>query len=326
MLTENPTQITVAAHALRRKLMESLQGLGYETSPAQGALDEFLIEERLSGSGVGLKYFTSFCQSVESNFRYPPTVKVAGATTCIDAGGGLAHIPFCGALPGFVEQVREHGIGLLGIKNDVTFIRAGYPAYCLAMHDLIALSFIYVNHPVCSPVGVGTPILGTNPIAFCCPTDNKPLLYDISTSAVSGKTFKQLRDRGVPIQKEIGVDRQGNPIHSLNDIVSLLPIDGNRGLGMMLMVELLAGSLLGYEMSNKTKVDDFGVLILAIDPSFLGSKQRFKQRNTALLERLNQLSEGKVHIPGSNYPTVDDLENSYSIPLDLWETLSTSKS
>ncbi|NES83568.1 MAG: Ldh family oxidoreductase [Moorea sp. SIO2B7] len=120
----------------------------------------------------------------------------------------------------------------------MTFIRAGYPAYCLAMQDLIALSCIFINHPVCAPVGIGKPMLGKNPIAFCCPTEDKRLLYDISTSTVRGKNFKKLRSQGAQLQKEIGVDEQGNPTNILSNVTGLLPIDGNRGLGMMLIVEL----------------------------------------------------------------------------------------
>ena len=323
-MTENPQpeSITVSADTLRMELMASLQVLGYQTAQMQGALDEFLIEERLGGSGAGLAYFTSFRKSVASNFRYPPSVDFSSATARIDAGGGLAHIPFFSALPAFVERVRENGVGVLSIRNNVTFIRAGYPAYCLAERGAIALSFIFVNHRVCSPTGIGQPMLGTNPMAFCCPTEDKPFLYDISTSSVSGKNFKKLRGRGMELPKQIGVDRQGNPTNLVDDIASLLPMDGDRGLGMMLMVELLAGSLLGYEVGyKKTQADDFGVFVLAIDPSFFGSSQVFKQKNTELLQSLIESSEGKVHIPGSNYPTLDSLEGSYVIPLDLWENL-----
>ncbi|GFH27677.1 uncharacterized protein HaLaN_26040, partial [Haematococcus lacustris] len=59
---------------------------------------------------------------------------------------------------------------------------------------------------------------------------------------------------------------------------------GTKGSGLGIMVELLAGPLVGAAVSDKLQEANWGNLVVAVDPALLGDPQVIKQRVRAVLD------------------------------------------
>lgn len=73
-----------------------------------------------------------------------------------------------------------------------------------------------------------------------------------------------------------------------------------KGSHLALVVELLAGPLVGAAIADKLEARNWGNLLLAIDPGLLGDAGAFKQQAAALLRRVQEARP----LPGSGGPTL----------------------
>lgn len=196
------------------------------------------------------------------------------------------------------------GVCIVGIKNNTSFLKAGYLVKRLVDLGYIGISFMYVDVPFSSPTKIRKPLFGTNPIAIGIPCGQFRLLYDSSTTAISGGKKKQMEEASIyKLQESIGLNNEGKLTNILSETMSVLPLGGDKGFGLLLAMEMLAGSLLGYQIQNKNGKyhADNGILTIAIDPKKFGNAGMFEQRNERLLSLLKKESKGKLHIPGDDY-------------------------
>jgi LDH2 family malate/lactate/ureidoglycolate dehydrogenase len=113
---------------------------------------------------------------------------------------------------------------------------------------------------------------------------------------------KRRRDPALPYA--IGLDADGNTTGEPEQVAFAMPMGGERGLGLTLAVQLIAGAMLGFEevAALEQYAADNGILLIAIDPSYFGDADVFTSR----VERwLNELVSGSasslVHVPGQKY-------------------------
>jgi LDH2 family malate/lactate/ureidoglycolate dehydrogenase len=128
-----------------------------------------------------------------------------------------------------------------------------------------------------APAGGVKPLFGTNPMAFAWPRHNQlPLVFDQSSSASArGEIQLRLRDgKSLPEGWAIGPDGEPTTDPGLALAGAQLPFGGFKGSNIAMMVELLAGPLLGdalsFEAGERDKANTGapcgGELIIAIDP------------------------------------------------------------
>ena len=134
--------------------------------------------------------------------------------------------------------------------------------------------------PLVAPAGAKKALFGTNPISFAWPRPGKtPVVYDMATSAMAmGDVMVAARD-GKKVPLGTGINKEGKETTNPKEIEKgsggvLLPFAGYKGSAIALMVELLAGALVGetfsYETAEKDNKDggppSGGQFILAISP------------------------------------------------------------
>jgi delta1-piperideine-2-carboxylate reductase len=158
-----------------------------------------------------------------------------------------------------------------------------------------------------APAGGTKPFFGTNPMAFGFPRDGQPpLVFDMASAAMArGDVMIHARD-GKPVPEGAGIDEHGNPTTDPNEVLkgAQLPFGGYKGSAIALMVELLAGGLIGdlfsYEAGEKNVVDGGpppgGELILAFDPSRFGEGDGWKTHVEDFFTELK--SQGDIRLPG----------------------------
>ena len=129
-----------------------------------------------------------------------------------------------------------------------------------------------------APAGAKKALFGTNPISFAWPRPGKtPVVYDMATAAMAmGEVMVAARD-GHKVPLGTGLNKDGKETTDPKEITKggvLLPFAGYKGSAIAMMVELLAGALVGETFSYETAANDNndggppsgGEFILAISP------------------------------------------------------------
>jgi LDH2 family malate/lactate/ureidoglycolate dehydrogenase len=226
----------------------------------------------------------------------------------IDAGANPAPLAAQVATDVAIAKAKEHGFGLVGVRN--TFSSNGAQAYYVEKIADAGLIGIVCSRSPASTAGFGSidPIFGTNPIGFGFPTANESLVFDTATSAMTFYGLILAKARGESIPENMAIDSEGNPTvdpaAAMNG--ALLPFDRSyKGSGFGLVVEMLAGPLVnGAWIDNKTFKEEWGSLVIAIDPELLVDREEFRKNASNLIgavksSRVKQGSDG-IRLPGEH--------------------------
>ncbi|WP_196259799.1 Ldh family oxidoreductase [Pelagibacterium limicola] len=248
----------------------------------------------------------------------------------VDAKRGFSLLALDAGLPLLVEKARASGIAALAIQNCFHFSALWPEVERLAEHGLVGLA-MNPSHAWVAPAGGTTPILGTNPFAFAWPRkDGPPFAFDFATSAMARGDIELHRREGKPLPPGTGIDARGNPTTDPLAVLdgAMLPFGGHKGSALSLMIELLAGPLIGDLTSLESMQYDEGAeaaplhgqLLIAIDPARFtgGDSASHLARAEALLDatagqgarlpgqrrheaRARTLAAGHVSIPRKLY-------------------------
>jgi len=161
--------------------------------------------------------------------------------------------------------------------------------------------------PSVIPAGGKKALYGTNPIAFGWPRLGKPpMIFDMATSVMArGEVGVAARD-GHPIPEGVGVDADGNPTNDPNEILkgALLAFGGYKGSSISMMVELLAGAMIGesfsYEAALRDKPDggppQGGEFVFAINPTLVRGDDRWDEHAEGFFNKIYE--QDGTRLPG----------------------------
>lgn len=230
----------------------------------------------------------------------------------IDAGANPAPLVTQIATKVAIEKATENGFGLVGIRN--TFSSNCAQAYYAEMIANAGLIGIVLSRSPAAVTGFGSidPILGTNPIGFGIPTSREPLVFDTATSAMTYYGLILAKARGEVIPENMAIDSEGNPTTDPAAAMNgaLLSFDRTyKGSGFGLIVETLAGPLVnGAWVDNKTFKEEWGSLVIAIDPELLVDREEFKKNASDLVDRVKESRRkddiNPIRLPGEHARTL----------------------
>jgi (2R)-3-sulfolactate dehydrogenase (NADP+) len=227
------------------------------------------------------------------------------ASALVDAQDGLAFPALKYATDLSVKLAQKVGVGLVAVKNTHHFGVAGHYTEAAARAGYV--SILLGNTPAAMPmVGGKKAVFGTNPLAVAFPLPGKdPLVIDMSLSAVARGKLLVASKKGESIPLGWALTAEGKPTTDPNEGLQglMLPLGGDKGALLALMIELLAvglsGSHYSYEADsffalrgNKPRL---GQLIITIDPGLPG-KGVYRNRIFDLLTRLSE--DVGVRLPG----------------------------
>ncbi|HSX01138.1 MAG TPA: Ldh family oxidoreductase [Candidatus Saccharimonas sp.] len=288
--------------ALKTLRPQVIATLSQNLSPdAAARLADFLIWADMAGvPPMGIAKLTG--TEPMQNIKPAQAVRVVRDTKLsqlIDAGGHPAPLVSLHATEVAITKAKEHGFGLVGAHNMHSSNGVlGYYVDQIAKQGLIGLMVTRTPGSQ-APFGSAEPLFGTNPLAIGIPTAHEPLVIDMATSSMtwSGLTLAKARGEQLPEGKAIGPDGQPttDPAQAMEG--GLLPFDGGyKGSSLAMVVEILGGPLVGA--SYGVIDDQWGTLVMAIDPGLVSDPAEFK-RHTSDLVRLIKASRKQ--------PGVDDI-------------------
>lgn len=274
-------QIRLTLSEARKLALEAL--LAHDVAPdqARAVADTVTAAERDGCASHGLFRVPGYVKSVRSGKVTPNAIPTVMATAPgvirVDAANGFAPLALEVGREPLIQKAREHGIAALAVVNCYHFAALWPEVEALAEAGLVAFAFTNFMSFV-APAGGIRPLYGTNPMAFGWPRPGSPpMVFDQASSASSrGEIMLHQRD-GKPIPQGWAIDVNGNP--TTDPAAALagaqLPYGGYKGAAIALMVELLAGALIGdlfsFEATERDNHDGGpplgGEFMIAIDPT-----------------------------------------------------------
>jgi len=162
-----------------------------------------------------------------------------------------------------------------------------------------------------TPHGGTSPRYSPNPIAAGIPTNDDPILIDISTSSTANGLCQRLAAAGERLPGPWLVDREGHPTDDPQVLFdggggAILPLGGvdlgYKGFALALLVEALTNALGGHGRADGETRWGASVFLQIIDPDGFGGRKNFLRETSFLAQscRETPVAGGKppVRLPG----------------------------
>jgi len=236
----------------------------------------------------------------------PKISKITPSVVKVDGNNCLAPMVLNKSLPELIKAAKENGVAVLSITNSHHMAAMWPETEAIAEEGLVAFACTSYK-PAVAPAGSIKPLFGTNPISFAWPRKNKtPVVYDMATASMAMGEVQVAKREGHKVPLGTGLTKEGKETTDPAEIADggvLLPFGGYKGSGIAMMVELLAGALVGdnfsYETAEKDNNDggppSGGEFILAISPEKL-SNSDWDTHSSKFFEKMKSM--GDVRLPG----------------------------
>jgi LDH2 family malate/lactate/ureidoglycolate dehydrogenase len=219
----------------------------------------------------------------------------------IDGGNHCGYVTSYKAAELGIKKAKEHGFAVTGAFNTFLSGRSAYYLEMIANAGLIGIHIAGAPAKV-APLGGAAPALGTNPIAFGVPSADRPLVFDMGTSALMWGEVQLFARLGSPLPEGTAVDADGNPTTDATKALdgAVLPFGGHKGFGLSLIVQAL--SLLTGAANARGQLQDYGFLHIVIDPGLMMPPEEFETQVSRLVAEVKstprQPGVDEIRIPG----------------------------
>ncbi len=316
--------------------LEQIEELAYRALTAAGTSDANAralarATAATEGDGIsshGLAYIPIYCEHVrcgkvdghaepELSCPYPSVVAV-------DARSGFAHPAIDLGFEALIPTARAQGIAALAVRNSYNCGVLGYHTRRIAQAGLLAIGF--TNAPASiAPVGGSRAIVGTNPFSLAAPdgAGGTAILIDQSASVVAKSEVMKRAREGTPIPTGWALGPDGRPTTDPDIALkgSMAPVGGYKGVGVALMVEIMAAAMTGATLGVNASPfsgplggpPNTGQFFLALDPAAT-SHGLFNERLGVLVEELR--AQPGARIPGDGRAEANRRASTQGVTVD----------
>ncbi len=307
-MADDTETVTLSAEEIRALILAVLGAHGFDAENAGAIAENMGLVERSGGASHGLFRLKGHVAAVaagKANGRARPSLaRTAPGVLELDGDRGFAPPSHRLGLGPLAEAAAETGLAALAIRRVMHFGALWPEVEALAERGVAALAV--TSSPPYVAAGAGRPVFGTNPIAFAWPRPERPpLVFDMATAAMARGEISIAERDGHAVPLGVGVDAEG---HATTDPAAILgggaqlPMGGYKGGLVALMVDLLAGPLIGEITSLEAGARDpmpgltevAGQLILALSPERLGARSDGAEALFAAIE-----AEPATRLPGA---------------------------
>jgi len=272
--------------------------------------DTIMRAERDGSLSHGLFRLPAYVASLKSkkvNGKARPEIKkISSSVVKVLGNHAFAPMVLKVGLPELIKLAKETGVAILAINNSHHMAAMWPETEAVAEQGLVAFACTSYK-PMVAPAGAKKALFGTNPISFAWPRPGKtPVVYDMATAAMAMGEVQVAAREGHKVPIGTGLNKDGKETTDPNEIVKggvLLPFGGYKGSGIAMMVELLAGALIGETFSYETAAKDNkdggppsgGEFILAMSPEKIAGPNWYKHSNE-FFEKMKSMDG--VRLPG----------------------------
>lgn len=284
-----PVLLTVAeGHAIT---VTALQKIGLSAEHARTTADH-LVDAALCGYPfAGIPRVLAIKEEMTRHPQATPiaTVHETPVSAVLDGGSNCGYVSVFEGAQVAIRKASEHGFAVVGINNTFLSGRSAYYVERMAEAGLIGIH-VAAASPHVAPYGGKSAVLGTNPIAIAIPGRDRPLMFDMGTSAIMVGEVQLAARTGVDLPVDVAIDADGAPTVDAASALAgaLLPFGGYKGFGLSLMIQALGLLSRSYEVTNSP--NDFGFLHIAFSPSLLMDAAAFADQVQLLADKVRAVA------------------------------------
>ncbi len=257
--------VWVKFDVMERFMRDVFIGLGVPKKEAATCAEVLIMADKLGFDSHGISRMKPiYYDRIREGIQLPTTglkiVRERAGATVIDGGNGMGHVVARRAMEMAIRKARKHGLGMSVVRNSTHFGIAGYYSLMAVKEGMIGITGTNAR-PSLAPTFGTENMLGTNPLTFGIPTDEKfPFLLDCATSIIQRGKVEIYAKLGKKMPAGWVIDRNGgsktDPKKVLQDLIagsaSLVPLggigeefSGYKGYGYATAVEILSAALQG---------------------------------------------------------------------------------
>jgi len=234
-----------------------------------------------------------------------------GAIAVMDGEDGPGQVVARRAVDEAVARARQHGVGVVSIRNSNHFGTCMYYTRIGAQQGCVMMLMSNAG-PNMAPWGGLKKKIGTNPWSIAVPGgSHPPVVMDMANSGVARGKIYLADKRREPIPAHWAVDAQGHattdPKAALEGFI--LPMAGHKGYVMGVMVDVLSGVLSGSEFLDRVhgpydpvNRSGAGHLMIALNVAAFQPMDEFNARIDAYIASLKDVpvapGHSQVYFPG----------------------------
>lgn len=286
-------------HISQDKLRDFIESIYLQlgaTNDTSSIVADSLVEADLRGHnshGVQLSMF--YADKIREGSIDPSAVpnidEKANKGTIIDGKFGFGRVTGRYATDVIIDQAKETGISIVGIKDGNHIGRMGEFAEIAANKGYLFIAFTKAEGKFVAPPGSTERRISTNPLTMGVPTYGEldyPIVLDIATSTVANAKTIEKQMANEPMPEGWAVSNFGEPLTDAEAFQdgegALLPLGGQiagyKGFGLATMVELF-GSIIGDGpvAGQREHVETVNTAsFIAIDPENFTTRESIKTR------------------------------------------------
>ena len=273
---------------------KTLLANGCDEENASILADTIMRAERDGSVSHGLFRLPAYVAGLKSkkiNGKARPELKnVAPSIIKVLGNNAVAPMVLNLGLPAVIDLAKKNGVAVLAIKNSHHMAALWPETEAIAEAGLVGIACTSYK-PAVAPAGAMKPLYGTNPISFAWPRPGKtPVVYDMATASMAMGEVQIAKREGHKVPLGTGLTKDGKETTDPGEIADggvILPFGGYKGSSIAMMVELLAGALIGEKFSFETAAKDNndggppsgGEFIMAISPEKISGEGWDKHAN-----------------------------------------------
>lgn len=300
---------------IRRLSVDALKDCSLCSEDAELVVDSMLEADINGVSTHGIRMLYAYVDKLKGgqfSIAQPTVIKESPSFTVMDSNNIIGAISSVKASHICIEKAKEYGMHTVFAKNCNTFGPAFYYAEMMSKAGMIG--FVCSNTPAAMPAFNGLePMLGTNPLAFSCPSkSNGTITLDMATSIVAKSHFSTALANHEKLKEGWALDQNGNPTTDPLEAIKgfVLPMAGFKGYGIAMAIDILSGFLSGAGYLNKVnkfyskdgKGMNVGQMFVAINPSMVYEGDFLADMDSYIdILRGSKVIEGRsIAIPGDD--------------------------
>lgn len=227
-----------------------LQAVGVPDADARLVADSLVTADLWGHPSHGMLRLGWYVARLRSGVMRPVPAEVvvdSGAVAVLDGRDGVGQVVTDTACTEAVRRARDHGIGVVAVRNSNHFGTAAYWTRRIAAQGCVGI-LTTNGSPAMAPWGGREKTVGANPWSIATPGGSHgPVVLDIANTGVArGKIYAALQ-RGEQIPESWAIDADGAPTTDPRAAIDgiLAPMAGHKGYGISFMMDVLSGVLTG---------------------------------------------------------------------------------
>lgn len=298
---------------LKNLSMNALERIGFSNEDSKTITEHLVAAELCGKKSHGIVRIPRLKAQVEQGkiktiSEDPGIVKETPISLHIDGKFKTALVVLDWTIDKAIPKAKKNMVCFVGTK-DVGPVSGmiGYFARKVAKEDLILLGFN--NSPAgLTPHGSKESLWGTNPFTVGIPTSNPdlPIVLDMASSRMTFGDVMVHAALNKMLPEGVSLDKEGNPTTDPKKASegSQLPFEGRKGSGLAMIVEILAGPLVGSKGGNVVSGAQWGSFFILLNPELFRSVKELKEDVDKMIQELknSKKQEGveEIFYPGEH--------------------------